>query len=929
VDLFDFTVQNQETIPTQGLIRGYNLRVDYAVADASKLRAMNSTVQGLTYDFTTLNRASSTVFTETLNFFVIFVTLISFGFFLRRLYTTCPDYKDWLPEQCWAILYFVALICYQNPVFSVLNVIDSDNDGHAAAAYTSFVLDAVGQSGLFLAWLLFADCFAGHFSEPLSFYFPKLLLTFAIFTCNIIVASLYFPTLFEDQHRGAYEAVISWPDGTQQLYVGCALAFMGAACFFLVVFVLYLWRSFNSLQRINYMESRFMQLSFRYFLLQSWGIVGYYVLNYLIMGIIFFSGSKNTDSAQNNKWGSEEMAESVNILFKQSIHLEGKIFFLTTYAVILAFLVSPVYDSEGKAMTVAFIQFAITEDEVDDILAAKKSLLQDLESVSMMSALTQGMVNVEPRLFCVEMSLVMLGAAWQAYYDPLGVVSESGIGKLDVNSAGFILMSYEFDPETECFCLILKHKHKKMIAVSFRGTNCSKHWDVNRKYHMTYPDLYGGLGDIDAQDGLQDAVDKHIDTVARLQRTQRQNNGWGPLDSSKEMDGDDEHGRMVQGLLNVGTMAKQAVVGTGKMVYNIGKVTVDKTIGMVPGMGKEPIGFHQGFYEMYEQGARQFMHRALRDVLKAHPDHRLCFTGHSLGAALATIAAVDFKLNSVPRLECWAQAQVVPLGGVGARSRRRSWIASSCNVLQRVELYTYGSPRCGNAAWQSVADDAVKENYRNTIFGDIVTDVPPRRMGFRHVGLEVQTDHEGVGSILIDPGFLDKRLRRKLTKLSVSKHALSTYKTSMEGVMSAAMYLVEQQRHRKEDSKDEYGGKGKKGSLVSMLYKASRRAMQLNNHDEQLENLSTGLLECDYYASNDQCGGACTLPRALSTRETEKDVGNGAQNGECVDASDTPPPPAPSECELPHVSSFGSASGNPQPITRVPRYERYDNRHQH
>lgn len=82
---------------------------------------------------------------------------------------------------------------------------------------------------------------------------------------------------------------------------------------------------------------------------------------------------------------------------------------------------------------------------------------------------------------------------------------------------------------------------------------------------------------------------------------------------------------------------------------------------------------------------------------------RLWFTGHSLGGALATLAADKF-------------------GDVAG-------------------LYTYGSPRVGD---KSFRDDFFVPAYRFVNNNDIVPRVPPEVLGYEHVGLLKYIDCKGV-----------------------------------------------------------------------------------------------------------------------------------------------------------------------------------------
>jgi triacylglycerol lipase len=88
------------------------------------------------------------------------------------------------------------------------------------------------------------------------------------------------------------------------------------------------------------------------------------------------------------------------------------------------------------------------------------------------------------------------------------------------------------------------------------------------------------------------------------------------------------------------------------------------------------------------------------DVLrKTNLSKTLWFTGHSLGAAMATIMASRCKHN--------------------------------IELNDPIELYTYGSPRVG---WKGYCDSLCVEHHRWRNNNDIVTTVPPSFMGYKHHG---------------------------------------------------------------------------------------------------------------------------------------------------------------------------------------------------
>lgn len=126
---------------------------------------------------------------------------------------------------------------------------------------------------------------------------------------------------------------------------------------------------------------------------------------------------------------------------------------------------------------------------------------------------------------------------------------------------------------------------------------------------------------------------------------------------------------------------------------------------------------HKGFYKHFEKIWQQ-----LEDIHKKRREEKtlpLFFTGHSLGGALATIATAQWILD-------------------GDR--------------QFTSTYTFGQPRAVTLKLaRTLAPMCGSRFFRFHNNNDIVTRVPPRAMGFSHVGqiAYIDTDKE----IYLDPGF--------------------------------------------------------------------------------------------------------------------------------------------------------------------------------
>jgi hypothetical protein len=122
---------------------------------------------------------------------------------------------------------------------------------------------------------------------------------------------------------------------------------------------------------------------------------------------------------------------------------------------------------------------------------------------------------------------------------------------------------------------------------------------------------------------------------------------------------------------------------------------------------------HNGFKTIYTSLRNEVL-GAVNKAIKAYPSHQLVFTGHSLGGALATMAAVDFN-------------DLVP--GYG----------------DRISLYTFGQPRVGNKNWAQYVDSLPFGNrmYRVVRKGDPVAHLVYSKWGYQHSGQQYELLDDG------------------------------------------------------------------------------------------------------------------------------------------------------------------------------------------
>nr|CAD2206605.1 unnamed protein product [Meloidogyne enterolobii] len=130
------------------------------------------------------------------------------------------------------------------------------------------------------------------------------------------------------------------------------------------------------------------------------------------------------------------------------------------------------------------------------------------------------------------------------------------------------------------------------------------------------------------------------------------------------------------------------------------------------------------FTEIYEQLKAEGIINCVTNLIKIYADYELWVTGHSLGGALASLAA----------------AEIASSGLINA---------------QNIKLLTLGQPRTGNWDWAAAMDQILPYyNYRVVNHRDVIVHLPMRFFeGYHHYSTEVH--------------FLSL-LRHGLSRLSVS-----------------------------------------------------------------------------------------------------------------------------------------------------------------
>lgn len=145
---------------------------------------------------------------------------------------------------------------------------------------------------------------------------------------------------------------------------------------------------------------------------------------------------------------------------------------------------------------------------------------------------------------------------------------------------------------------------------------------------------------------------------------------------------------------------KKKVVVAFRGTHNIFNVITDAIFNKVECQLGEGCWVHKGFQFAWDEIAED-AEKAVQGIIGEESGWSLVFTGHSLGAAVATLGAGYFRQKGI-----------------------------------KCDLYTYGSPRVGNAAFAEFITKQEGGTYRVTHFNDLVPQVPTEWFKYQHVDPE-------------------------------------------------------------------------------------------------------------------------------------------------------------------------------------------------
>jgi hypothetical protein len=507
--IFEQVFQNQETTPDHGLVRAYFTTVHYYDNEDDKnfLVSTDPTIlNSITYTLFVATRPDTPDVRTVALIVLVAVTLFTGVFYVGTLSRMSGHIMKWLPEQRWVIAYLFIVFFFQNIIYCSIYWMENQPRN---AVYASYIFDGFGQAGLCCIWLIFSDSIARKELNRGIFYVPKIFFGCWMFLVGAMVTTFQFPSVSTGP-RSQVEAVVNWPHDTQTQFVVFSMMYMILLWLFVIRWYYLLWVTGRRLRDLPYMNTRYMQLSYRFFLLQATLVTLFYMFEY------GYVGYRIAYNAINMYPNAVQLANDINILLREQSHLFGKTLFLTVYALILAFIFLPaefILGNEDGLATNLASTYVITVAELKPLVKSRR------RAIRRMGKLKQSVfriVDYKAEVFCADLALTLCNLSFEIYYDIKDKLTASGFGHagidvderyLDVEKFGYTVIDSKYDDEHDTFCVIVKHEETQHLAVIYRGSSSKKHWKDNLNYakmenEFTNPELNAVLHEIDQLDGL-------------------------------------------------------------------------------------------------------------------------------------------------------------------------------------------------------------------------------------------------------------------------------------------------------------------------------------------------------------------------------------------------------------------------------------------
>eukprot|EP00127_Corallochytrium_limacisporum_P000624 Clim_evm23s22 gene=Clim_evmTU23s22 len=394
---------------------------------------------------------------------------ISIGFvayYMHRLFRYEGSVALWMSEQKYILVALLGLVSFQDPLFAWSKLTLS-----MTADVLSMICISAGVSTIGTSWLLFANLMRYELDEPLpeNFSRGKVLWGFGCFTMLVGFHLTAWILFASDPDALGYEKVLR---PLSQLVIYPVLV---ASLIWLCVSI---YQTRKTLRSQPYLRNRFRHLAFNFYLMQNGLVVMYWIIQ---SAAYLLASSQMEDFVASDEFGMSDT---------------GTVIMISVYLYMLAYVYLPVdnrtmiYNKINNVISHHFgVDYGSTSGShsslsaapIDGRLTPRHAASRSVSGSP--SPLARRQLNHRnPRTaFSLWIARWLLDYAEQAFYDPEGVTTVSGWGKMDPERYRFEIANFIVHEETDCNCLVAKCGSN--IVVAFRGTSSTTNWMSNARMH--------------------------------------------------------------------------------------------------------------------------------------------------------------------------------------------------------------------------------------------------------------------------------------------------------------------------------------------------------------------------------------------------------------------------------------------------------------
>jgi hypothetical protein len=441
------------------------------------------------------------------------------------------------------------------------------------------------------------------------------------------------------------------------------------------------WRTGKALRRAPYVATRFAQLAYRIILLQA-------LLAVLSLGVSYvveiwrIAAAVHLHIAHGSELRGEQLESELHMESWASVNANppGKLLFVSAVCYTLLYIFLPPKENQLGGLTHFHTQM---EKHVPE---ARKVLLRYSEAAEGYAWPFHHIFAPKPQppIFCLETAYRLLQVAFETYLDPQDQVTANGLKerRMDVESLGLKLEGFIYDQDSQTYGILVRGQQPKRLILAWRGTTSTEAMHSEQSLAQnSYIPLPISPSDEGSGRGRLPAVDRPTSATLKA---------------------------CCEGCMERVPLLRQA-------------------------LPKVRAAYWRSYARVHQQTVR-LLRRALRE--ESAP---LVTTGHSLGGALAAVAAYNIH-------------------------------ATMSSYLQGpVTVYTFGAPSIGNPAFQMKVDKRVPHHFRVVVDGDLVT-MTTHGCGLlepcctrvrvpQQCGTLVLLDSDSLGNIIVAPTVVEALFR--------------------------------------------------------------------------------------------------------------------------------------------------------------------------